>query len=88
MSDLQRIERSIKRELESFLDPTPPPRKPRVAITKGLTVILAVRKKPLASDHRFEHRTNSISRLQARLEAERAAREAGWPIIGYVIEYT
>ena len=47
---------------------------------------LAVRKKQLEMDTVFEHVSPSISKLEAQLEAEKAARRAGYPIIGYVIE--
>ncbi|MFP4138063.1 MAG: hypothetical protein ACLFSR_06875 [Halomonas sp.] len=54
----------------------------------GHRVKLAVRKRQLDVDTVFEHRSTSISKLEARLEAEKAARKAGYPIIGYVIETT
>ena len=52
----------------------------------GLRVRLAVRTKPLEMDSVFEHVSSSISKVEAQLEAEKAAREAGYPIIGYVID--
>ncbi|MEQ6916772.1 hypothetical protein [Halomonas aquatica] len=52
----------------------------------GHLVKLAVRTKPLEMDSVFEHLSTSISKVEAQLEAEKAAREAGYPIIGYVIE--
>ncbi|MCG7602100.1 hypothetical protein MHM84_20375 [Halomonas sp. McH1-25] len=53
---------------------------------KGLRVKLAVRKKQISLDEEFIHESRSISRLDAQLEAERAARAAGYPIVGYVID--
>ncbi len=47
---------------------------------------LAVRTKQLEMDTVFEHVSSSISKVEAQLEAEKAARKAGYPIIGYVIE--
>lgn len=87
MSELESFERAIRKHLDQFLDPKPAPRRPQVSTTKGLTVTLAVREKRLAADQRFTHHSNGISKLQARLEAEQAARQAGWPIIGFVIDY-
>jgi len=86
MNDLERFERSMKRELSHFMDPdkakqetvqpSPPP--------AGLQVQLIVREGPLKPDTLFIHDSDKISRLEARLEAEKAARDAGWPIIGRV----
>lgn len=52
----------------------------------GHLVRLAVRTRKLETDTVFEHRSTSISKLEAQLEAEKAARQAGYPIIGYLIE--
>ncbi|MFC3283748.1 hypothetical protein [Litchfieldella rifensis] len=52
----------------------------------GYLIKLAVRTKPLELDTVFEHCSSSISKLEAQLEAEKAARKAGYPIIGYVID--
>jgi len=49
-------------------------------------VKLAVRTKQLEMDTVFEHVSSSISKLEARMEAERAAKKAGYPIIGYLID--
>lgn len=89
MSDLQAFESALRHQLGVFTGATPPrPRPFRVGpLPSGLTVHLAVREHPLAPDYRFTYQAATISRLQARIEAERAAREAGWPIIGYVIDY-
>lgn len=56
------------------------------AYKTGHLVRLAVRTKQLEMDTVFEHVSSSISKLEAQLEAEKAARKAGYPIIGYVIE--
>jgi hypothetical protein len=40
----------------------------------------------LELDTVFEHRSTSISKLEAQLDAEQAARKAGFPVIGHVIE--
>ncbi|WP_104205128.1 hypothetical protein [Billgrantia saliphila] len=56
------------------------------AYKTGHLVRLAVRTKQLETDTVFEHRSTSISKLEAQLEAEKAARQAGYPIIGYVID--
>ncbi|MBW6392569.1 MAG: hypothetical protein LPK08_18095 [Halomonas sp.] len=52
----------------------------------GHLVRLAVRTRKLEVDTVFEHRSTSISKLEAQLEAEKAAKQAGYPIIGYVID--
>ncbi|WP_290783427.1 hypothetical protein [Halomonas sp.] len=52
----------------------------------GHLVKLAVRTKPLELDTVFEHVSSSISRIEAQFEAEKAARKAGYPIIGHVID--
>ncbi|MGQ4880725.1 hypothetical protein ACOJCM_19340 [Billgrantia sp. LNSP4103-1] len=52
----------------------------------GHLVRLAVRTRKLETDTVFEHRSTSISKLEAQLEAEKAAKQAGYPIIGYLIE--
>ncbi|NIC06384.1 hypothetical protein [Billgrantia bachuensis] len=52
----------------------------------GHLVRLAVRTRKLETDTVFEHRSTSISKLEAQLEAEKAAKKAGYPIIGYVID--
>jgi hypothetical protein len=52
----------------------------------GHLVRLAVRTRKLETDTVFEHRSTSISKLEAQLEAEKAAKQAGYPIIGYVID--
>lgn len=64
------------------------PKKQTVEVTPGFTVILAVRERNSICDIRFEYETKSISRLQARFEAEHAAKEAGYPIIGFVVNIT
>ena len=68
----------------------PAPKAPRSkaagAPKTGHRIKLAVRTKPLEMDTEFEHISTSISKLEAQLEAEKAAKNAGYPIIGYVIE--
>lgn len=52
----------------------------------GHLVKLAVRTKRLELDTIFEHRSSSISRLEAQMEAEEAAKKAGYPIIGHLVD--
>lgn len=87
MEENKQFERAIRKHIDHFLSPKKKPRKPQVATTKGLTVILAVRMKTIAHNEEFVCHTNSISKLQARIDAERAARAAGWKQIAYVIDY-
>ncbi|WP_445156507.1 hypothetical protein [Halomonas sp. E14] len=56
------------------------------AYRTGHLVRLAVRTRKLETDTVFEHRSTSISKLEAQLEAEKAAKKAGYPIIGHVID--
>ncbi|MBB3185325.1 hypothetical protein FHR95_002906 [Halomonas fontilapidosi] len=63
-----------------------PRSKPAGAPRTGHLVKLAVRTKQLEMDSVFEHVSSSISKVEAQLEAEKAARKAGYPIIGYVVE--
>lgn len=89
--DLTQFERQARQRLEEFLDPSLKKARPNVRISRpqeGLTVTLAVRKHGDILDERFIHPTETISRCQAKLEAEKAAREAGWPIVAFVVDYT
>lgn len=56
------------------------------SIKTGYIVKLAVRNKPLERDSVFEHQSTSISKLEAQFQAEKAARKAGFRIIGHVID--
>ncbi|GAB2800422.1 hypothetical protein GCM10027040_29930 [Halomonas shantousis] len=62
------------------------PRESAASYKTGHVIKLAVRKNRLGPDVAFEHRSSSISKLEAQLEAEKAARKAGYPIVGYVID--
>ncbi|MCC5884536.1 MAG: hypothetical protein JJU25_18110 [Halomonas sp.] len=79
-------------ELPGSTSPRKKPAKPGVgepsaeAYKTGHLVRLAVRTRKLEVDTVFEHRSSSISKLEAQLEAEKAAKQAGYPIIGYVID--
>lgn len=90
MTDLEHFERQMRRHLNHFLDPDttlkPPARPPTASppTMKGWQVQLIVRKGPLKPDTLFVHESDKVSKLEARLDAERAAREAGWPTIGRV----
>lgn len=94
------FEKRMKREINAYLSPDTPgsrtstPTKgagPRErpsakAMKTGHIVTLAVRTKQLEMDTVFEHHSSSISKLEARMEAEKAARKAGYPIVGHVID--
>lgn len=49
---------------------------------KGINVVLSVRKSSGGTPFRFEHSTNTLSRLEAQLAAEKAARKAGLVVWG------
>ncbi|MBD3897887.1 hypothetical protein IEI94_18680 [Halomonas sp. ML-15] len=101
-SELTEFEQRMQREIENFLKPdaeqkqtTPTKRAERpVKLDKqdaksmktGHIVKLAVRTKQLEMDTAFEYHSTSISKLEAQMDAEKAARKAGYPIVGYVID--
>lgn len=80
---------SKKIDLPREAPKTPAKRKnesyPGVAYKTGYIVKLAVRKKRISFlDDIFEHRSSKLSKLEAKIDAERAAKDAGYPIIGHV----
>lgn len=100
--DLKEFEASMHEQIDAFLDAEAKPgkasqqsdkpsakRPPKASAREmktGHIVKLAVRTKQLELDSAFEYHSTSISKLEAQMEAEKAAREAGYPIIGYVID--
>lgn len=90
MNELQRFERAMLDEIQAYQDGKPwaPRRKaPEAAVNRQATVVrLAVREKRLGMDVEFVHHSPKLSTLEAKLDAERAARKAGYPIVGYVID--
>ncbi|MWJ27888.1 hypothetical protein LG290_14950 [Halomonas sediminis] len=98
-TELSEFETNMKREIDSFMNPdqrrqsTPPrssapsqERQSGKGYKTGHLVKLAVRTKRLALDTVFEHQSSSISRLEAQMEAEKAAKKAGYPIIGHLVD--
>ncbi|WP_133154962.1 hypothetical protein [Billgrantia endophytica] len=100
-TELEDFEESMRREINAFQNPKEGSKRPSRSVpahenTKpgqsassyktGHLVKLAVRTKPLELDSVFEHHSTSISKLEAQLEAEKAAKKAGYPIIGHLIE--
>ncbi len=85
-----------KRLSQAANQATAPPQQPRQpqrptkqqveSYKTGHLVKLAVRTKRLELDTLFEHRSTSISRLEAQMEAEEAAKKAGYPIIGHLVD--
>lgn len=56
-----------------------------VAYKTGHIIKLVVREKKMSLlDEVFEYQSSKISELEARIDAEKAAKAAGYPIIGYV----
>jgi len=90
MTDLQQIERSLTEEIkahEAGLPWAPAKRTPAAACNRQQIVVrLAVRTKRLAPDLEFVHYSDKLSTLEAKIDAEKEARHAGYPIIGYVID--
>lgn len=96
---LDDFEKTMHEEIDAFLNAEPrpgkpakkparkrPPSVPASEMRTGHIVRLAVRTKQLELDTAFEYHSTSISKLEAQMEAEKAARKAGYPIIGYVID--
>ncbi|MDW7748254.1 hypothetical protein [Halomonas sp.] len=55
------------------------------AYKTGYIIKLVVREKKMSLlDEVFEYQSPKISELEARIDAEKAAKAAGYPIIGYV----
>ena len=82
---LQAFEQNLSKHIKSFVGgraEIPPPT--AYAPEGKLKVTLKVRKKQLAPDEFFEHTEDTLSELQAEIEAKKAARAAGWPIVAYV----
>lgn len=88
MTELRNFADTLAREIEAYEIGEPSRRRAKVIArpTQGLTVRLAVREHRLAPDQILVHESASISKLQARLEAEQAARAKGLTV-GYVIDY-
>lgn len=80
------FEQRMKRELDLYLHPEKRKPKPTASppVKSGTRVILAVREKRIALDEQFEFFSKSMSRDIAVMEAKKAAKAAGWNIIGYV----
>lgn len=87
----RRFERRLQDDLAAFQQaaeiPTRHARRhvPSPSVS-GFVVQLAVRESRLSPDVLFTHDTHKVSRLEAQIDAERAARAAGYPILGYVVE--
>lgn len=100
--ELDEFEKTMHQEIDAFLKAEPgnatrparpastsskPTARPSASeIRTGHIVKLAVRTKQLEMDTTFEYHSTSISKLEAQMEAEKAARQAGYPVIGYVID--
>lgn len=89
--ELERWKRNLQRSLDDWHEPEKAKqrRKPNQTgkVRKGLRVRLAVREKQRVTDHVFSFDSTSISPLQARIEAQQAAYDAGWDVVAYVIDY-
>ena len=62
------------------------PWKPSEGEVKHIITLL-VRKKKIAADEFFTYHSTKLSRLDARYEAEKAARDAGYPEIAYIQDW-
>lgn len=87
--DMEAFEKAAQQRIEEFCNPSLKKKRPNIRTPRpdqGFTVTLAVRLKRLAMDELFIFKSKSISRLEAKIEAEQAARQAGYPIVGYVVD--
>lgn len=88
--DILDFEKRLKKELQEFTEKKEgtfkPIRKPQVGhVEKGYRVILNVRTSRMSFiDEKFVIDVPTISKLEAKIEAEQKARSEGWPIIGCV----
>lgn len=88
--DLQRFQRRMEQQLAEFQNPALKNRRcPSAAVSghKGIRVEISVRKGKscLNPDIRFIHVSDSLCREIALMEAEKAAREAGYPHRAFII---
>lgn len=82
------FEQGLADALEAFQAP-PKPRKPQappVSIGGSMIVVYCARRHRLAPDERYSVKADSVSRFQARLAAERDARERQLQF-AHVVEY-
>lgn len=81
MTENEEFERAVARQLRQFQrGPRERPAK-RVEADhrrKGITVRLAVRERHLGPEMEMTVHVPTLSRLEARIEAERRARNLGW----------
>lgn len=88
MREIESWARALEKERDRFLESPVPrrstPRPPACPPTSGYRVELIVRTGRLSPDTLFVHESPKVSRLEARIDAERAARAAGWPVVGRV----
>ena len=82
--EVQSFEAGLKKHIQVFTEGRPKPSPTAYAPTGKLKVTLRVRKKRITKDEFFTLTVNTISKLHAVIEAKKAAREAGWPIIAFV----
>lgn len=81
----QQLHRRLLRERDAYLSPEAtrrPAFRPEAPVRHGYRVELIVRQRGYVSEHLFVHESDKLSQLEARLDAERAAREAGYPVVG------
>lgn len=87
MDEAKRFEEGLKRHLdhfntpEEYRKPTRPAAGPSPTVG-GYQVQLIVRESRMSMDVVFIHESSKLSVLEAQIDAEKAARDAGWPIIG------
>lgn len=91
MTDTQAFARAMGRELRAFQEQRSKPsrvyrrHRPAPACSRDVIVVeIVVREKRIAADVIYVHVSHSISELEAKLEAQKAAKAAGYPIFGHL----
>jgi hypothetical protein len=89
--DLKHFEKRMTRDLQSFQEHGRVIERkkavPARAGVRGLEVTLLVRiKKRSFLDERFTTVVDTISKLEATIEARKRATDAGWPYVAYTID--
>lgn len=83
--DEKQFENNVRKHIDRFVNPKKATKKLAASFdgTK-LKVTLKVRKKQLAADVFYSKVVDTLSELQAEIEARKAARADGYSIIAYV----
>lgn len=88
-NEVDEFERNIRKHLDRFQSPEkvkPPTPTASPTAFRGYDMVLAVRTSEQAiAEHAFPYRSDKLSEFEARLEAEKAARDAGWHYVAFYV---